>query len=145
MRRWYVPMALVLLSLLLVSCEGAYVTSGASTRAGREGNTGFVEASAARAHGTIIKDLRDDDEELGRILRRASWLDVWVELSVGQGLFRIEVLGEDDAVMLAVQARDGESLERRGHTVVSSSGTVRYRVTAVEARDVEYVINYVIE
>ena len=103
-----------------------------------------MAVSARRAHGTTIKDLRDDDVDLGTILHRGDWVDVWVELSVGQGMFRIEILGEDDVVMLAVQARDGEQLERRGHTAVSSSGTVRYRLTAVEAEDIRYAISYAI-
>lgn len=145
MRRWYVAVVLVLLALLLVSCEGGYVTTGTSTRAGREGPGGFVIVTARSANGTTVKDLADDDESLDDVLAEGVLVEVEADLKVGAGSVKIEFLGEDDAVTATLEAREGESVTGRGQMVTDVFGDARYRVTAVEAKDVEYAIYYVIQ
>jgi hypothetical protein len=70
-------------------------------------------------------------------------LDAEVALSVRSGSFKIELLGADGEVTLTLDARDGQQVRGSGLMAVDSFGEASYRVTAVEAEDVEYTIVFV--
>jgi len=65
-----------------------------------------------------------------------------VTLAVGVGSFTIELLGDDDAVTLTLEARDGQTVSGQGQCVLDVFGDARYRVTAVEAENVDYRMDY---
>ena len=64
---------------------------------------------------------------------------------MGAGSVKIEFLGEGDVVTSTLEARDGESVTGRGQMVTDVFGDARYRITATEAKDLEYAIYYVIQ
>lgn len=119
--------------LLLAGCEG-YTEMNARSSEHQNGNGGNLTASAGKANGTSSKDLAT--------LGNGAILDATVTLSVGAGSYKIELLGENDEVTLALEAQGGETVIGQGWMVTDAFGDASYRVTAVEAEDVEYRIEY---
>lgn len=126
---------LLLLILALAACEG-YSQAGAKTSSQRGLNGGEERVSATKANGTIEEDLED-------LPNAGGMLDADVSLSVGKGSFKIELLGPDDQVTLSLEAHDGQEVSGSGTMAVDSFGEASYRVTAVEAENVEYTIVFV--
>jgi hypothetical protein len=124
----------VLLALLLAGCEG-YTETGARSSSQQGMSGGEESARANKANGTIEKEIEFDGAS-GLIL------DADVTLSVEKGTFKIELIGEDDEVTLTLEARDGETVSGHGWMAVDSFGEANYRVTATEAENVEYTIEY---
>jgi hypothetical protein len=134
-RTWIVTlMGLMLLGLLLVACEG-YTESGSSYRSQQGMNGGQESASANKANGSIEKEI--EVEGVSGLI-----LDAVVTLSVEKGTYKIELIGEDGEVTLALEARDGQTVSGEGWMAVDTFGEARYRVTATEAENVEYSIEY---
>jgi hypothetical protein len=125
---------LVLLALLLVACESMSQT-GAQTSSQQGMNGGSVSARISKANGSATEEI-DVEGYLGEAL------DADVTLSVGSGTFKIELLGEDGEATLTVEARDGQAVSGQGQMAVDDFGEASYRVTAEEAEDVEYTIEY---
>jgi hypothetical protein len=125
---------LVLLALLLAGCEG-YTETGARSSSQQGMSGGQESASASKANGTSTKVIEVDGVP-GLVL------DADVTLSVGKGTFKIELIGEDGEVTLTLEARDGEAVSGHGWMAVDSFGEANYRVTATEAENVEYSIEY---
>jgi hypothetical protein len=96
---------------------------------------GRITTSVSKANGTITEDI--EVEGIADLI-----LDATVTLSVGSGSFKIELFDEDDQVTLALEARDGQIVDGQGWMVTDAFGDASYRVTAVEAEDVEYTIEY---
>jgi hypothetical protein len=136
--------AVTLLVLCLASCT-SMTTSGGSVKAGHSGRAGVLEVSHAKANGLTTRDVGEDDVELDDIVSAGDVLEVDLTLAVGKGSFKIELLGQDGQVTLALEARDGETLAGHGQIVVDDSGNVPYRVTAVEAENVDYYMEYTIQ
>ncbi|MFN2184845.1 MAG: hypothetical protein ACK2UU_12675 [Anaerolineae bacterium] len=128
-----VSLLLVVAVLLLAGCEG-YTEMNARSSEHQNGNGGNLTASAGKASGTSSKDLAT--------LGNGAILDATVTLSVGAGSYKIELLGENDEVTLALEAQGGETVTGQGWMVTDAFGDASYRVTAVEAEDVEYRIEY---
>jgi hypothetical protein len=124
-----------MLLLLLVACD-SYSQSGVRSSNVQDMTGGKVTTRIGQANGTITEEI--EVEDIAGLI-----LDSTVALSVGGGSFKIELLGEDDQVTLTLEAGPGESVEGQGWMVTDSFGAASYRVTAVEAKDVEYVIEYV--
>ncbi|MFN2217153.1 MAG: hypothetical protein ACK2UA_00990 [Anaerolineae bacterium] len=124
---------LVAAVLLLAGCEG-YTEMNARSSEHQSGSGGNLTASAGKANGTSTKDLAT--------LGNGAILDATVTLSVGAGSYKIELLGENDEVTLALEAQGGETLTGQGRMVTDAFGDASYRVTAVQAEDVEYRIEY---
>jgi hypothetical protein len=124
----------LLLILLLVACEG-YTESGSSTKSYGTASGGGLTARINKANGTAEQSI--ETESSGEAV-----LDAAVTLSVGRGSYKIELLGESDEVTLALEAKDGQSVQGQGWMVADTFGEANYRVTAVEAEDVEYTIEY---
>jgi len=141
MRKATVVIAVIGLVLCLASCSGM-TTSGGSVKAGHSANAGVLEVSHAKANGTTVRDVAEDDVELDGIVSPGDVLEVDLTLAVGKGSFKIELLGQDGQVTLTLEARDGETLAGHGQIVVDDSGDVPYRVTAVEAENVDYYMEY---
>ncbi len=127
-------LGLILLALVLVACEG-YTESGSSYRSQQGMNGGRESASANKANGSIEKEI--EVEGLSGLI-----LDAEVTLSVEKGTYKIELIGEDGEVTLALEARDGETVSGQGWMAVDTFGEASYRLTATEAENVEYVIEY---
>lgn len=132
--RHFLLLGAVLL-LLLVACD-SYSQSGVRSSTVQDMTGGKVTTSAGKANGTITEEI--EVEDIAGLI-----LDSTVQLSVGGGSFKIELLGEDDQVTLTLEAHEGQSVEGQGWMVTDSFGAASYRVTAVDAEDVEYVIEYV--
>jgi hypothetical protein len=96
---------------------------------------GRVTTSVGKANGTTTENI--EVEGVAGLI-----LETNVILSVGSGSFKIELLGEDDQPTLTLEAGAGQTVEGQGQMVTDSFGEASYRVTAVEAEDVEYLIEY---
>ena len=136
MGKWkvVVGLSLLLVVLLLAGCEG-YTETNSSSSEHHDGSGGRVTVATGKANGTSTKDIETaaSGEEI---------LDANVVLMVGQGSYKIELLGENDEVTLVLEAQDGEALSGQGWMVTDAFGDASYRVTAVEAWEVEYRIEY---
>jgi hypothetical protein len=121
--------------LALAACEG-YSQTGARTTSQRGLSGGEERVTAAKVNGTIEESLEDLPNSRGL-------LEADVTLSVEKGSFKIELLGPDDQVTLSLEARDGQEVSGSGTMAVDSFGEADYRVTAVEAENVEYTIDFV--
>ena len=132
--RWLVGLGLVLLILVLVACEG-YSQSGVKTSSSSNTSGGTLTVRADNANGSIIQDMETASA--------GGWtLDAEVTLTVGKGSYKIELLGEDEQVTLTLEAGAGETVSGQGWMITDAFGEASYRVTAVEAEDVEYTIDY---
>lgn len=125
---------LVLLALLLVACEG-YTESMARTSSSQTVSGGRLTAHIGKANGSVVQDL---ETGAGSVVS----LDSSVTLAVGRGTYKIELLGEDDQVTLTLEASAGETVSGEGWMVTDAFGEAAYRVTAMEAEDVDYQIDY---
>jgi hypothetical protein len=94
-----------------------------------------VTVATGKANGTSTKDL--ETAASGTAI-----LDATVVLKVGQGSYKIELLGENDEVTMELEVQGGQALSGTGWMVTDAFGDASYRVTAVEAEDVEYRIEY---
>ncbi len=133
--KFAVLIVVALLALALIACEG-YTQTGASTQSRQDGSGGSVSARINKANGSATQTIEVEGGE-GLIL------DSDVTLSVGSGAYKIELLGENDQVTLTLEAQAGQTVSGRGQMVVDSLGEAQYRVTATEAQEVEYSIEYV--
>ena len=132
--RWLVGLGLVLLILVLVACEG-YSQSGVKTSSSSNTSGGTLTVRADKANGSIIQDMETASA--------GGWtLDAEVTLTVGKGSYKIELLGEDEQVTLTLEAGAGETVSGQGWMITDAFGEASYRVTAAEAEDVEYTIDY---
>jgi hypothetical protein len=126
---------LVLLALILSGCEG-YSQTGVRTTEHQGSTGGSLAVRANKASGSITQDI---EVEGGSGLT----LETDVTLTVGKGTFKIELLGENEQVTLSLEARDGQTVSGHGQMVVSGfEEEASYRVTAIEAEDVEYSMEY---
>jgi hypothetical protein len=128
-------LGLALLVLSLVACEG-YSQTGARTSSNQDMSGGALEVGISKANGTAEQDIEVGEGNTGLIL------EADVTLTVEKGSFQIELLGEDDQVTLTLAARDGETVSGHGQMVVDAFGDASYRVTATEAENVAYTIEY---
>ena len=125
---------LVLLVLLLVACEG-YTESMARTSSSETMSGGRFTAHIGKANGSIVQDLETSASTIVT-------LDASVTLAVGKGTYKIELLGKDDEVTLTLEAGAGETVSGEGWMVTDGFGEAGYRITATEAEDVDYQIDY---
>lgn len=125
--------ALMVLCFVLAACSG-YTESGSKTTSHQGMNGGDMTVEISKASGTTEKDLEVGSADLE--------LEVDVTLAVGKGTYTIELLGKDNQVTLALEARDGETVAGHGQMVADSFGQASYRVTALEAENVDYVLEY---
>ncbi len=133
-RGWW-RLGLILL-LLLVACEG-YSQSGVKTVENQTMTGGSRSVTIGKANGTITEDIEIGTGSLAGLV-----LDANVTLSVGMGSYKIELLGDDDEVTLALAAANGQTVSGQGWMATDGFGEAHYRVTAVEAEDVSYTIEY---
>jgi hypothetical protein len=133
--KWLVGLALLAMVLLMAGCEG-YTEMNASSSEQHDGSGGKLEVSVRKANGASTRTL-ETAASGGAIL------DATVVLKVGQGSYKIELLGKDDEVTLALEVQGGQALSGVGWMATDAFGEASYRVTAVEAEDVEYRIEYV--
>ena len=132
--RSVVGLLLLLVVLVLSGCEG-YTEMNSSSSEQHDGSGGIVTVSMGKANGSSTKDL-----ETGA--SGTEILDATAVLKVGKGSYKIELLGENDEVTLTLEVQGGEALSGVGWMVTDAFGDASYRVTAVEAEDVEYRIEY---
>jgi hypothetical protein len=127
-------LGLLVLVLVLASCAG-YTEMGAksSSHQGMSGGDLMVEIS--KANGTSTKTIEVEGSS-GLVM------EVDVILAVGKGSYKIELLDEDDQVTLTLEAKDGETVSGHGQMVTDAFGEANYRVTAVEAEEVAYALEY---
>jgi hypothetical protein len=132
-------LGVLVLSIVLASCGGSgYTQSGTKATSHQGTGGGDVTVEISKANGTAkqnIEDAGNSDVEL----------EVDVTLAVGKGSYRIELLGKDDQVTLALEARDGETVSGHGQMTTDSFGEANYRVTAVDAENVDYVLEYSVQ
>ena len=126
-----IAMALCLLAACTGGALGQGVELAADSTTATQGALGLALNVELGSAGQEVSDLQFDVV-----------FDADVTLTVGKGSFQIELLGEDDQVTLTLAARDGETVSGRGQMKVDSFGEANYRVTAVEAEDVAYTIDY---
>lgn len=131
--KWVGAVSILLLALLLAGCEG-YTEMNSRSSEHQDGSGGRMTTSVGKANGTSTKNL--ETQASGAIL------DASVVLKVGKGSYKIELLGENDEVTLALEAHGGEAVSGLGWMVADGFGDASYRVTAVEAEDVEYTIEF---
>jgi hypothetical protein len=129
-------LGLLVLSFILAACGGGgYTQIGAKTTSRQGAQGGDVTVGISKANGTAKQSI-EVAQGAGREM------EVDVTLAVGKGTYRIELLGKGDQVTLALEARDGETTSGHGTMVTDSFGEANYRVTAVDAENVDYVLEY---
>jgi hypothetical protein len=130
-------LTLLALSLLLSLASGcqSYTQTGMRSSSHQTLKGGDLQMRIKKANGSSTQDI---EVEGGSGLT----LDTEVTLSVETGSFVIELLGEDGQVTLVLEARDGEMVSGFGRMVVDSFDDASYRVTATEATNVEYSMDY---
>ena len=122
------------LALFVVACD-SYSQTGVRSSNVQDMSGGRVTTSVSKANGTITEAI--EVEGIADLI-----LDATVTLSVGSGSFKIELLGEDEQPTLTLEAHAGQTVDGQGWMVTDSFGEASYRVTATEAEDVEYNIEY---
>ena len=129
-------LGLLVLSMALAACGGGvYTQSGARTTSHQGTGGGDVTVEISKANGTAEQTIEAADvADLE--------MEVDVTLAVGKGSYKIELLGKDDQVTLALEARDGETVSGHGQMVTDSFGEASYRVTAADGENVDYVLEY---
>ena len=132
--KWMAVSGLAVTLLLLVACEG-YSVTGKQSSSHEDMNGGGVKVSIRKANGTITE--RIETTGTADLV-----LETEVTLSVGKGSYKIELLGEGDEVTLSLEAQGGQAVSGQGWMATDRFGEARYRLTAVEAEDVEYTIEY---
>lgn len=125
---------LILLTFFLVSCQG-YTETMATTSSSQTMSGGQLTTHIGKANGTSTRDL---ETGAGSVLI----LDATVTLAVGKGTYKIELLADDDQVTLSIEASNGETVTGQGWMVTDAFGDAQYRVTAAEAENVDYQIEY---
>ena len=123
--------------LLLTACEGGFTASGTSHKSSIGMRNGWIEKRIKKADGSAVQEI--EAEQPGRRL------EATVTLEVGEGTFSIELLDREDNVTLTLEARPGHPATGSGYMVTNAFGEARYRVTAVEAKNVEYRIEFDIQ
>jgi hypothetical protein len=136
MGKWKLAVGVLLLvvALLLAGCEG-YSEMNATTSEQHSSAGGYLTVKVGKANGTSTKSVET-------AAGGTATIEALVALTVGTGSYKIELLGENDEVTLVVEAKAGESKIGQGSMVTDGFGEASYRVTAVEAGDVEYTIEY---
>jgi hypothetical protein len=132
--KYVVGLSMLVAVLLLAGCEG-YTEMNSSSSEYQDASGGKVTEGIGKANGTITKEIETGAS--GEVT-----LDANVVLKVGKGSYKIELLGENGEVTLVLEAQGGEALSGQGWMVADAFGDASYRVTAVEAEDVEYSIEY---
>jgi hypothetical protein len=126
--------ALTALVFTLVACEG-YTQTGAK-RVENQGPTGGnLAVQISTANGSVEESIEIEDGS-------GTTLDARVILTVRKGSYKIELLGADGEVTLSLEAAGNETVTGQGHMAVDSFGEANYRVTAVDAESIEYIIEY---
>lgn len=135
MRNIRLVLLLGLVLLLFLGACDSYSQTGVQSSSQQTMSGGKITTRASKANGTITEGITV--EGVADLI-----LDASVTVSVGAGSYKIELLGEDDQVTLALEARDGQTVDGQGWMVTDGFGEASYRITAVEAEDVEYTIEY---
>lgn len=134
-RKWLSHVAVAVSLLVIVAaCEGGYTASGSRESSSVGGQGGWVEKRIKSANGSATQGI-----EIGGSGLR---LETDVNLEVGEGTFTIELLDADGNVTLSLQATPGEPASGRGYMEVDFD-EAEYRVTAEEAKDVYYRLEFV--
>jgi hypothetical protein len=123
-----------LLVMLLVACEGGYTTTGIRTTSHQDMRGGDLTVKIKKANGSSTQEIEVGSSGLT--------LDTDVTLNVGEGTFKLELLDREGDVTLTLEARDGQTVSGTGRMVTDSFGDAQYRVTATEAKNVEYHFDY---
>lgn len=123
-----------LLALALTACEGGYTARNERTSESHTGTTGEIDVHIGGANGSATKKIEFEYYD--------AVVDVEVTLEVEQGTFKLEFLGEDEEVTLALEASSGQKMSGSGYMVTDSFGEGEYRVTATEAGGISYHISY---
>jgi hypothetical protein len=127
---------LALLALLLAACESEYTSRGSRTTTHQGLDGGSVHTRITEANGTAVHTIEVDGTPKYAV-------ETDVTLTVEEGMFKIELIGRNDTVSLVLEARDGETVSGHGFMATDNFGDVSYIVTAVNAKNVEYTIEYV--
>ena len=127
-------LGLVALTVLLAACTG-YTETGSSTSSHQGMAGGDETVQISKANGTSEKsiELEADDGLL---------MEVDVTLAVGKGSYKIELLDDNGEATMTLEAHDGQTVTGHGQMVTDAFGEASYRVTAVEAENVAYVLEY---
>jgi len=138
LKRIWLFLSLILVSVvLLTACESSYTVTGSSERSRITNRSGWLEKSIKKANGSATQEIEVDWS--GRRL------EATVTLEVSEGTFGIELLDGEGNVTLSLEASAGRLASGRGYMETDTFGDAKYRVTAAEARDVKYRIEFTIE
>lgn len=96
--------------------------------------SGKIDVHAGSAEGSTVKRVEFDRPDVV--------LDVEATLEVEEGTFKLEFLGKDNEVTLALEASSGQKVSGSGYMVTDDWSNGKYRVTATEAKGVSYHISY---
>lgn len=134
---WRCSLLWVVLVLLLTACQGGLKASGVAEQWQFSSKSGWIEKSMATADGSAIQEF-----DLGRPGRR---LYATVTLEVGAGKFTIELLDANGMMNYWVEATPGQPAMGQGFLDTGPFGKAKYRVTAEEAEDVKFRIEFTID
>ena len=136
-RIWLFLSLMLVLVVLLTACGSGYTTTGSSERSRITNRSGWLEKSIKKANGSATQEIESD--------RSGRRLEATVTLEVSEGTFGIELLDGEGNVTLSLEATAGHPASGSGYMETDAFGDAKYRVTATEARDVKYRIEFTIE
>jgi len=137
-RKILVVSLFLLLSLSLIAACTSSSMTGSRSSSTQTLRGGTETLRAKKANGASTEDIEIEGGS-GLILRAQ------VTVSAEAGSFKIELLGDDDFVTAVIEAHDGQTSTGEGFMTVDTFGDAEYRWTAVEATNVEMVMEYVFE
>jgi hypothetical protein len=133
-RLWrYIGLSIVFI-LLLSACGKGFIATGVSESSQFDRNNGWLEKSYQQANGSTIQEI-----ELGRPGRT---LSIDIALTLGEGAFQIELLDVHGDVRQIIDGTPGQTVNSFGVVETGPFGNAKYRVTAVEATDVKYRMEF---
>jgi hypothetical protein len=133
-RVWQCACLFIVWASLLTACGEGFIATGTSEKSHFAGKNGWLERSIKKANGSAVQKI-----ELERPGRR---LYTNVTLEVGEGTFQIELMDGEGNVTLTLEATSGQPASDSSLVTTGPFGDVKYRVTAVEAKDVKYRIEF---
>ena len=136
-KSWHYVSLMLVLALLLTACEGGFTAVGSSERSRITNRNGWLEKSIKKTNGSVTQEIE--------LERSGCRLEATVTLEVGEGTFQIELLDKDGNVTLSLEATPGHPASGSGYIETDSFGDAQYRVTAEEAKDVKYRIEFDIQ
>lgn len=124
------------LFLVLMITLACYTATGTAEKSRMTEEGGWIENSIQKVNGTNTEEIETQYSNVR--------LDTEVTLEVAEGTFTLELLDKNGDVTLTLKATPGNPASGAGHLDTDALGRAKYRVTAEEAKGVNYRFEFTI-